>query len=743
MELGSQDSARIHLDTINDLKENTKEDPMVQEEALNFCKQQNLKKEIKNVSTIIENGKFQEYHKIEGIIQRALRVGLPPDETIDVFQNIDQALEKDSRCPIPTGISGLDHALKGGLGRGELGVILAPTGTGKALPISEPVLTPNGWVENGSLSNGDMVIGSDGKSQYVLGVYPQGIRPIYKVEFTDGTHVNCDSEHLWNVNTLNMRESKTRVKGKSVYKPNNGYVTMKTSDMIGDIKKRGRYNFRLPNISPVEFNYKPISIDPYLLGVLLGDGSITDHGINISTNDDEIFDNIKHLDLHSSFVEYQRETITGVKKIKRIRLRKTLKNTLEMYGLFNKKSDNKFIPNDYLYNSLDVRISLLQGLMDTDGYIGKKGECEYTTVSEILAKNVRELVLSLGGTVSVKTKVPTYTYNGEKKTGKVSYKLTISFSNEIVPFKLFRKITRYQKRKKYVNKKFIKSIIFSHNEESLCIKVSNPDELYVTRDYVLTHNTTLLSLFANTAYNHGYNVLQIFFEDSTDNIKRKHYTIWSGVAPDDQPDNKEIVKDRVLEKSSSSKGCLDLLKLSSDSVTISEIKTRIRKRISEGKKIDLLLIDYVDCISPEKSQYGEEWKGEGSVMRSLESMSNEFNVVIWTATQGNRESISSEVVNSDQMGGSIKKAQIAHVILSIGKTIEQKEHNMATMTLLKSRIGKDGIIWQNCKFDNQYLVIDTESQTTLLGHKEEKQKDNATRAKEAFMRRNQMLNITE
>jgi len=92
------------------------------------------------------------------------------------------------------------------------------------------------------------------------------------------------------------------------------------------------------------------------------------------------------------------------------------------------------------------------------------------------------------------------------------------------------------------------------------------------------------------------------------------------------------------------------------------------------------------------------------------------------------------------MGGSIKKAQIAHVILSIGKTIEQKEHNLATMTLLKSRIGRDGIIWQNCKFDNRLLVIDTESQTTLLGHKEEKQKNNSDRIKDAFMKRQEVLN---
>ena len=120
-------------------------------------------------------------------------------------------------------------------------------------------------------------------------------------------------------------------------------------------------------------------------------------------------------------------------------------------------------------------------------------------------------------------------------------------------------------------------------------------------------------------------------------------------------------------------------------------------------------------------------------------MTGEFNMAIWTATQGNRESISSEVVTGDQMGGSIKKAQIAHVILSIGKTLEQKEHKLATLTLIKSRIGQDGVIWQNCKFDNEYLVIDTDSQNTLLGHEEQKVQVNANRAAEAFKKRQELV----
>lgn len=255
-----------------------------------------------------------------------------------------------------------------------------------------------------------------------------------------------------------------------------------------------------------------------------------------------------------------------------------------------------------------------------------------------------------------------------------------------------------------------------------------------------TGKTTLLTKIANTAYNCGYNVLQIFFEDNSGDIKRKHYTIWSGIAPDDQPDNKEEVLKIATDKQSQTTGQLKLLKLPSSDVSVSEIKSKIRKMISDGFKIDILVLDYVDCIAPEKSTNGEEWKGEGSIMRRLEAMTGEFEIAIWTATQGNRESISSEVVGTDQMGGSIKKAQIAHVILSIGKTMEQKEHNLATLTLAKSRIGKDGIIFQNCKFNNEYLLIDTESQNTLLGFEEQKTQNNQEKARAAFLKRQELNN---
>jgi len=232
--------------------------------------------------------------------------------------------------------------------------------------------------------------------------------------------------------------------------------------------------------------------------------------------------------------------------------------------------------------------------------------------------------------------------------------------------------------------------------------------------------TTWLTMMANAAYVAGANVLQIFFEDNLVDIRRKHYAIWTGLSPDEQPKQKKFVTEFIEEKASKNKNFLKLAKYPSGDLSITEIKNKIRKLASEGNKIDVLVLDYVDCISSESTMTGDEWKGEGAIMRSLEGMTDEFNMAIWTATQGNRDSIVTEVVTTDQIGGSIKKAQIGHVVISIGKTLEQKENNLATITLLKSRIGKDGIVFQNCLFNNELLVINTDTQNTLLGHKEER-----------------------
>jgi replicative DNA helicase len=252
--------------------------------------------------------------------------------------------------------------------------------------------------------------------------------------------------------------------------------------------------------------------------------------------------------------------------------------------------------------------------------------------------------------------------------------------------------------------------------------------------------TTILTKIANTAYNMGYNVLQIVFEDIPDVIKRKHAACWSGIELNSLSDNQEKVFEVIKERTNGRENDLVIRKFSSEGITVNHLKSYVRHLISVGFKPDMIVLDYIDCVESTK-RYNDEWSGEGNVMRGFESMLAEYNIVGWTAVQGNRSSVSAEVVTGDQMGGSIKKAQIGHFIMSIARTLAQKEGNRATIAVLKSRFGKDGVIFDDCTFDNGKVFIDTESSDTFLGYErkvgERKDENVRERLKMAKIRKQQ------
>jgi len=248
--------------------------------------------------------------------------------------------------------------------------------------------------------------------------------------------------------------------------------------------------------------------------------------------------------------------------------------------------------------------------------------------------------------------------------------------------------------------------------------------------------STVLTKISNHAFNLGFNVLQVFFEDNPKVIQRKHFTLWTKIHPDELSEKKDEVMNSVNEIKNTMNNELILKKLPSDTKTMLQIKNEIRKIIADGTKIDMVVLDYIDGIVPDKN-LGDEWKSEGSVMRAFEAMCHEMNIVGWTATQGNRSSISSDVVTTDQMGGSIKKAQVGHVIISVAKSLQQKEMKLATIAITKSRIGDDGVVFENCKFDNAMLEIDTESTTTFLGLEEQKEERQRQRVKDLMEKRKQ------
>lgn len=216
--------------------------------------------------------------------------------------------------------------------------------------------------------------------------------------------------------------------------------------------------------------------------------------------------------------------------------------------------------------------------------------------------------------------------------------------------------------------------------------------------------TTMITKIANHAKDLGHNVLQIFFEDTPKIIQRKHLACWSGYDLNSLSLHKEELKQLVIQKESE-KGSLRLKKFPSDGTTVPIIRQYIRKLIAQGFKPDIVLLDYIDCVQPSK-KFDDVYAGEGNVMRQFETLLFEFEMAGWTAVQGNRSSIRSTVVESDQMGGSIKKGQIGHFVVSIAKTLDQKENGTATMAILKSRFGKDGIVLEDIIFDNARIQID-------------------------------------
>lgn len=250
--------------------------------------------------------------------------------------------------------------------------------------------------------------------------------------------------------------------------------------------------------------------------------------------------------------------------------------------------------------------------------------------------------------------------------------------------------------------------------------------------------STVLTKFANTAYNLGHNVVQIIFEDNPKVIQRKHISCWTGIELNELSERKEEVKEK-LQDFQKDRGNLIIKKMASDGTTVGKIKHYIRKLITRGIRPDVILLDYIDCVVPSRV-FTDEYAGEGNVMREFETLVHEFDMVGWTAVQGNRSSIGADVVEAHQIGGSIKKGQIGHFIMSIAKTLEQKESGRATIAVLKSRFGKDGVIFEDCVFDNGKVHIDTDDQVSFLGFEDVKKEKKANRVLDAIQKRNEKLN---
>lgn len=380
-----------------------------------------------------------------------------------------EAVKEEIRLKIiyPLAHADLYKAYGKAIGGGLL--LYGPPGCGKAQPLHAIVQTPHGPRRMGDLQLGDLVCTPSGGSAPVIGLFPQGRKPIYRLTFADGDSVDACAEHLWQVDRLHKGWS-----GKIV---TTAYLAEHLRSPCGD----RLMSIRTP--APLQMGERPVPIPPYLLGLLLGDGGFTNSNVCFSTGDRQLVESVAGmLDQGYALKQGHRRCDYRIVKRRRSGLPNRYKDELRESGLWGLSSGEKFIPPEYLYNSVANRWELLRGLMDTDGTVEKTGRLVYYTVSPRLAAGVKWLVESLGGIATTRVK-PT--------TGQPCHHLGIRLNDPALAFRLERKRARCRPRTKYFLRRIIDRIDPVGEQEARCILIDHPDHLYLTDHCVVTHNTHL------------------------------------------------------------------------------------------------------------------------------------------------------------------------------------------------------------------------------------------------------------
>lgn len=312
----------------------------------------------------------------------------------------------------------------------------------KAQPLTCLVLTENGWKSVGSLKVGDLIASFDGNFKAVKGLYSKGITPVYEIEFSDGTKTQCAEDHLWEVSP-------------------EGVTAFRTYD-FKEVRRRFERGekWHVPVCRPIKFEEKQYVLHPYILGCLLGDGYLNGNSVAISTMNTKLIEDIRILlpegdTIRKSPAENLVWTITGKRHCKTLLALKDL-------NLWKTKSRTKFIPKEYLFGSMEQREALLKGLLDTDGSLDGHLQ-RYQTMSSYLADDISHLVRSLGGSVMHTT----------RSDGVHKLMIRLIEGTKLLP-----------------RRKYIKTITQIADAETACIEIDSSDGLYLTDDFIVTHNTT-------------------------------------------------------------------------------------------------------------------------------------------------------------------------------------------------------------------------------------------------------------
>lgn len=471
-------------------------------------------------------------------------------------------------------------------------------------------------------------------------------KDIYRVYFKDGDYVDCCEDHIWQV--TKRVDKKKRITNKTVKELLEfGIKKLRVNEYIWDIN--------LPNI--VEFSEKEIPLDPYILGCLIGDGCFSDC-ITLSGIDNEIFEYF-----YNNLKDYE------IKEQKATRCRciriNGLQGKIRDVGLFGIKAKDKFVPKNYIYNNSNIRLEILRGLMDTDGccFINKKSKNsihKFNTISQQLAKDVKEIVNSLGGLCYINEVNQIFNNNPHK-----SYVCNIILTKFNV-FKLKRKSEKVTSRK-LKPKRTISKIEKIAIDKARCIKVDCPNGLFLTDSYIITHNTGK-STFAKEIGIHVAKNLKIpvLFVDTEMSVEEQKDRILASVAELDirkveKGNLNQSEKDKLIYSAKELKN----IPFKHEKIAgkpFKEVLSLIRRWINHkvgyndcGKtNPHLVIYDYFKLMDVADLKNAEEYQLMGFQIAALHDFCSENDTPVLSFVQVNRDGINKEstdvIAQSDRLG---------------------------------------------------------------------------------------------
>jgi replicative DNA helicase len=514
---------------------------------------------------------------------------------------------------VPTGFADLD-AVTNGLHPGQMVIIAARPGIGKALALDTPLPTPTGWTTMGDVVVGDHLLGADGRSTTVVAVTDvmRG-RPCYEVEFSDGTVIVADGEHQWRTETRDSRRlAQQAATGYNRYRNQRTFAKVRTTEEIAATLRCPTADRRLihsvVNCVPLELPEQALLIAPYSLGTWLGDGS--SHPANFTSADPEIAGHVEAEGLR----------------------------TLGLPG-------NKHIPAIYLRASIAQRRALLAGLLDAEGTVTPLGLVQFCVDSAQLARDVRELVMSLGYRCGISTKhVP-----GGTEKSRVGLPAqpppvtvyTLTFDTEDDVFRLERKRLVHKQRRRYSQARSgARDIVDVRPVQSVpvrCVQVDNSAHLYLAGESMIpTHNSTLgLDLARSCSVTHGMTSVIFSLEMSRTEIVMRLLSAEAKIRLSDMRSGRMSDDDwtrlaRRMGEISEAPLFID----DSPNMTMMEIRAKAR-RLKQRHDLRLIVVDYMQLMSSGKKVESRQQE-VSEFSRHLKLLAKELEVPVVTISQLNR-----------------------------------------------------------------------------------------------------------